>query len=77
MASANIRLNRAYEEPDEDDGLRVLVDGLWPRGRRREQLRLDRWSRELAPSAALRSWYSHDVERWPEFRRETRSRANG
>jgi uncharacterized protein YeaO (DUF488 family) len=67
MPADHIRLRRAYDEPG-DDGFRVLVDGIWPRGRRRGDLRLDLWARDLAPSAALRSWYGHDPERWPEFR---------
>lgn len=63
-----IRLKRAYDPPSPDDGVRVLVDRVWPRGKTRESLALDRWERDLAPSAALRRWFGHDPDRWPEFR---------
>lgn len=65
----SVRIKRAYEGPDRADGYRVLVDRLWPRGVSREALRLDAWSTELAPSAALRRWYGHDPARFPEFAR--------
>lgn len=65
----SVRLKRAYQEPARSDGYRVLVDRLWPRGVRREALRLDTWARELAPSATLRSWFGHDPARFPEFAR--------
>ena len=64
----DIRLKRAYDEPDEDDGYRVLIDRLWPRGVSRERARLDEWARELAPSAELRRWFGHDPSRFAEFR---------
>jgi uncharacterized protein YeaO (DUF488 family) len=64
-----IRLKRAYVAPEDDDGFRVLVDRLWPRGLSREQLSLDLWLRELAPSNALRQWFNHEADKWPEFRR--------
>lgn len=67
MTSANIRLQRAYDEPTPGDGYRVLVDRVWPRGRTKEHLRLDLWARDLGPSTALRKWFGHEVERWPEF----------
>lgn len=65
----DIRIKRIYEKPDADDGFRVLVDRLWPRGLKKEAAALDAWHRELAPSDALRRWFGHDVARWPEFRR--------
>jgi uncharacterized protein YeaO (DUF488 family) len=65
-----VRLNRAYEAPVPDDGRRVLVDRVWPRGRSKEDLRLDEWARDLGPSTELRKWFGHDPARWPEF--ETR-----
>jgi len=68
-----IRLARAYDEPSPDDGYRVLVDRLWPRGRTKEELRLDAWERELGPSDELRRWFGHDPARWDEF--QTRYRA--
>ena len=63
-----INLKRAYEDKAAQDGYRVLVDRLWPRGRSKETLALDSWARELAPSDKLRKWFGHDVERWEEFR---------
>jgi len=58
---------RVYEDPHPDDGLRVLVDRLWPRGLTKEAARVDHWMKELAPSTELRKWFDHQVERWPEF----------
>lgn len=63
-----IRIKRIYEEPAVDDGLRVLVDRLWPRGISRERAHLDEWERELAPSPELRGWFSHRPERFERFR---------
>jgi len=63
----NIRLQRAYDDPTPDDGHRVLVDRVWPRGRTKEQLRLDAWARDLGPSTQLRKWFGHDPARWAEF----------
>jgi uncharacterized protein YeaO (DUF488 family) len=60
-------LQRAYDEPGADDGYRVLVDRVWPRGRTGEQLRLDDWARDLGPSTTLRQWFGHDPDRWTEF----------
>lgn len=67
-----VRLKRVYDEPESADGLRVLVDRLWPRGLSKEQAHLDRWEKELAPSGELRRWFAHDPEKWPEFRRRFR-----
>ena len=64
-----IRLKRVYEIPAEEDGHRVLVERLWPRGVRREDARIDLWLKDAAPSQELRKWYAHDVSRWDEFRR--------
>lgn len=64
---AEIRLVRAYDPPGPDDGYRVLVDRLWPRGRTKEALRLDAWDRDLGPSNELRRWFGHDPARWDEF----------
>jgi uncharacterized protein YeaO (DUF488 family) len=58
-----------YEDPDPGGGARVLVDRLWPRGVAKERLPLDRWAKEVAPSAELRTWYGHRPERFDEFRR--------
>lgn len=64
-----IRLKRAYEPAIEDDGFRVLVERLWPRGVSREEARIDLWTKEAAPSNELRRWYGHDPTKWEEFRR--------
>lgn len=65
----SIAVKRAYEAPAAKDGRRILVDRVWPRGVGKEELRLDGWYRELAPSTPLRKWFGHDPERWSEFRR--------
>ena len=64
----SIAIKRAYDAVGPDDGYRVLVDRLWPRGLTRDALRLDEWARDLAPSTPLRKWFGHDPARWPEFR---------
>jgi uncharacterized protein YeaO (DUF488 family) len=69
----SVRIQRAYEAPGRNDGYRVLVDRVWPRGRSREELLLDEWARDLGPSTELRRWFGHDPARWDEFR--TRYRA--
>ena len=63
-----IRLKRAYEPATSDDGVRVLVERLWPRGVKKTRLKLDSWPKEVAPSADLRKWFSHQPEKWLEFR---------
>ena len=68
----NILLKRAYEKPSRADGYRVLVDRLWPRGVKKEDLKLDLWAKDLAPSTELRRWFAHDEKRWPEFRKRYR-----
>jgi uncharacterized protein YeaO (DUF488 family) len=67
-----IAIKRAYEDASAEDGYRVLVDGLWPRGMSKAQLKVDAWMREIAPSAALRKWYGHKPEKWEEFRKKYR-----
>lgn len=67
------RIKRAYEAVAGDDGYRVLIDRLWPRGLRKEELRLDAWHKELAPSDALRKWFGHEPSRWEEFARRYRA----
>lgn len=73
---ATIALKRVYEDPETDDGCRVLVDRLWPRGLSKERAALDHWFRDLAPSNELRRWYGHDPEKWDEFRRRYRKELN-
>jgi uncharacterized protein YeaO (DUF488 family) len=62
-----VLLKRAYEEPGDADGFRVLVDRLWPRGKKKADLRLNAWVKEIAPSTELRRWFNHDPKRWLEF----------
>jgi len=67
-----LRIKRVYDPPAPEDGHRVLVDRLWPRGLRKEAARLDGWVKEIAPSDELRRWFGHDPERFTEFRRRYR-----
>ena len=67
--SASIRIKRAYDPPGVDDGLRILIDRLWPRGLAKSKLKLDSWPKHLSPSNALRKWYQHDPEKFAEFRK--------
>jgi len=69
MPTSRFRLKRIYEPPSRDDGFRVLVERLWPRGMKKEDAHLDLWLKEVSPSPELRRWYKHDVKKWPEFRR--------
>ena len=62
-----IHIKRVYDPPAKDDGLRVLVDRVWPRGKKKEELHLDDWWKELAPSTELRKWFNHDPDRWDVF----------
>lgn len=79
MKAPKLRMKRVYEEASPDDGLRVLVDRLWPRGVAKAALKLDRWERDLAPSNALRQWYHRDPAQFTEFRERYRAElaANG
>jgi len=72
-----VRVKRVYDRPDARDGIRVLVDRLWPRGVSRDQAMADLWLREAAPSDALRRWYGHEAERWEPFRRKYRAELAG
>lgn len=65
----HVRVRRVYEAPSAEDGQRVLVDRLWPRGLSRDGARIDLWAKDIAPSHALRRWYGHEPEKWEEFRR--------
>jgi uncharacterized protein YeaO (DUF488 family) len=64
-----LKVKRAYESPTQGDGFRVLVERLWPRGVRKDEAALDAWLKDVAPSAELRKWFSHDPARWDAFRR--------
>lgn len=65
-----VRVKRAYDPPSKDDGVRILVDGLWPRGKTKAELHLDLWLKSVAPSPHLRKWFCHDPEKWTDFQRE-------
>ncbi len=67
--AADIRVRRVSEEPSAEDGTRVLVDRVWPRGLRKDAARLDEWAKDVAPSTDLRTWYQHDPAKFTEFRR--------
>lgn len=72
-----LRLKRVYEPLEEDDGLRVLVDRLWPRGRKKDEAAIDLWLKDIAPSAELRQWFGHVPGKWQEFRRRYRAELSG
>ncbi len=67
-----VNIKRAYDDPSARDGVRVLVDGLWPRGVSKANLKIARWEKGIAPSKALRTWYGHEPGKWPEFRKRYR-----
>jgi uncharacterized protein YeaO (DUF488 family) len=73
IPATNVKLKRAYEPPAADDGKRILVDRLWPRGVKKADAAIDEWIKEIAPSTALRKWFGHDSARWPEFQRRYKS----
>jgi uncharacterized protein YeaO (DUF488 family) len=68
-----IRIKRVYEPASKDDGFRILVDRLWPRGLTKRRAHVDLWMKEIAPSNTLRKWFGHDPARWPEFVRRYRA----
>lgn len=65
----DVRVKRIYEEPSVEDGTRVLVDRLWPRGISKQKAQVDIWFKEIAPSTVLRKWFDHDPERWEGFKK--------
>jgi uncharacterized protein YeaO (DUF488 family) len=68
IPARRIRLKRAYRAAAATDGLRVLVDRLWPHGVKKANAAIDQWAKDVAPSTALRKWFAHDPVRWPQFR---------
>ncbi|MHA6688581.1 DUF488 domain-containing protein [Mesorhizobium sp. A556] len=72
MTKHDVAIKRVYEPPAEDDGQRVLVDRLWPRGLSKEKLDLALWLKEIAPSTELRKWFDHDPAKWAEFQKRFR-----
>lgn len=75
-----LEIKRAYDEPDHADGMRILVDRLWPRGLTKQRAQVDLWLKDIAPSTELRKWFGHDPDKWAQFqaryRRELRSKAD-
>ena len=69
---SQIRLKRIYDPASADDGTRVLIDRLWPRGLKKEEAKIDLWLKEAAPSAELRRWFGHDPKKWEEFQKRYR-----
>lgn len=63
-----VQMKRAYEEFSKEDGVRILVDGIWPRGVSKEELQLDHWLKDVAPSKELRQWFNHDADKFDEFK---------
>jgi uncharacterized protein YeaO (DUF488 family) len=68
-----ITIKRVYDKPAKDDGFRILVDRLWPRGLTKEKARVDLWMKEIGPSDALRKWFHHEEGSWPEFEKRYRA----
>ena len=64
----NVRIKRVYAEPDENDGKRILVDRLWPRGLTKEKAKVHLWLKDVSPTTELRRWFGHDPKRWPQFK---------
>jgi uncharacterized protein YeaO (DUF488 family) len=65
-----IRIERIYDNPEGDNGFRVLVDRLWPRGLSKDKVKIDLWQKDIAPSDSLRKWFAHDENKWNDFRRK-------
>lgn len=64
-----IRVKRVYDSPSKEDGYRILIDGLWPRGMSKDRAKIDLWLKEIAPSGGLRAWFSHEPGKWEEFKK--------
>ena len=71
-----VQIKRVYDEPSARDGIRILVDRVWPRGISKERARIVEWRKELAPSTALRKWFGHEPDKWPEFRKRYHAELN-
>lgn len=72
-----LKVKRVYDTPSPDDGYRILVDRLWPRGLTKEKAVVDLWLKDIAPSTELRKWYGHDPDKWPEFLRRYHQELQG
>jgi len=73
----NVKTKRVYQQKEADDGTRILVDRLWPRGLTKEKAAVDVWLKELAPSTALRKWFNHEVDKWNEFQKRYQQELKG
>jgi uncharacterized protein YeaO (DUF488 family) len=76
-AVSEVTIKRAYEAPSPHDGIRILVDRLWPRGVKKANAGISQWMKEIAPSSELRKWFGHDPARWEEFRRRYKAELKG
>ena len=72
-----LKIKRVYDPVDPDDGKRILIDRLWPRGIKKEKAHIDEWLKEIAPSNELRKWYSHDPAKWAEFKKRYKKELAG
>jgi uncharacterized protein YeaO (DUF488 family) len=72
-----LKIKRIYDSPEKDDGFRLLVDRLWPRGVSKDRAHVDLWMKEIGPSTALRKWFGHDPKRWTEFAAKYRKELTG
>lgn len=72
-----VKIKRVYDPPSEDDGKRILVDRLWPRGIKKDKARIDEWIKDIAPSTGLRRWFSHERSKWQEFKKLYRRELEG
>ena len=72
-----LKVKRVYDPPAKEDGYRVLVDRVWPRGLTKEKAHVDAWRKEMGPSDALRKWFGHDPKKWDEFRKRYRAELKG
>ena len=72
-----IKIKRVYDHPSPDDGKRILIDRLWPRGLKKEDVRIDEWLKEISPSNELRKWFNHDPKKWNEFKKRFFTELNG
>jgi uncharacterized protein YeaO (DUF488 family) len=73
----DIRIKRVYEQPDPGDGIRILVDRLWPRGLSKEAAKIHYWAKMISPSSELRKWFGHDPAKWVEFQQRYAAELNG
>lgn len=73
----DIQVKRVYDKPSRNDGRRILVDRIWPRGLSRDKAQVDEWVKDVAPSSELRRWFKHDPDKWPEFKNRYFSELDG